>query len=210
MISISLDHDFFFKLYNIVLVLPNIEMNPPQVYMCSPSWTLLPPPSPYHPSGSSQCTSPKHPVSCIKPGLATRFIYDIIHVSMPFSQIIPPSPSPTESKDCSIHQCLFCCLVMATHSSTLAWKIPWMEEPGRLQSMGSLRVKHDWATSLYFFTFMHWRRKWQLTPVFLPGEFHGQRNLGSQRVRHDWVTNTQVYDAVIWHMYILQNLNKIS
>ena len=47
-------------------------MNPPQVYMCSPSWTLLPPPSPLHPSGSSQCTSPKHPVSCIEPGLATR------------------------------------------------------------------------------------------------------------------------------------------
>ena len=89
---------FFFKLYNILLVLPNIEMNPPQVYMCSPFWTLLPPPSPYHPSGSSQCTSPKHPVSCIKPGLATRFIHAIIHVSMSFSQIFPPSPSPTESK----------------------------------------------------------------------------------------------------------------
>ena len=59
---------------------------------------LNPPPSPYHPSGSSQCTSPKHPVSCIEPGLATHFIYDIIHVLMPFSQIIPPSPSPTESK----------------------------------------------------------------------------------------------------------------
>ena len=75
-------------------------MNPPQVYMCSPSRTLLPPPSPYHPSGSSQCTSPKHPLSCIEPGLVTHFIYDIIHVSMPFSQIIPPSPSPspTESK----------------------------------------------------------------------------------------------------------------
>ena len=56
------------------------------------------PPSPYHPSGSSQCNSPKHPVSCIKPGLATRSVYDIIHISMPFSQIIPPSPSPTESK----------------------------------------------------------------------------------------------------------------
>ena len=75
-----------------------MEMNPPQAYMCSPSWTLLPPPSPYHPSGSSQCTSPKHPVSCIEPGLASRFIHDILHVSMPFSQIIPPSPSPTESK----------------------------------------------------------------------------------------------------------------
>ena len=78
---------FIFKLYKIVLVLPNIEMNPPQVYMCSPSWTL-PPPSPCHPSGSSQCTSPKHPVLCIEPGLATRFIHDIICVSMPFSQIL--------------------------------------------------------------------------------------------------------------------------
>ena len=59
---------------------------------------LSPPPSPYHPSGLSQCTSPKHPVSCIEPGLATHFIYDIIPVSMPFSQIIPPFPSPIESK----------------------------------------------------------------------------------------------------------------
>ena len=54
---------------------------------------------------------------------------------------------------------------MATHSSTLAWKIPWTEEPGRLQSMGSHRIRHDWATSLSLFTFMHWRRKWQPTPV---------------------------------------------
>ena len=59
---------------------------------------------------------------------------------------------------------------MAPHSSTLAWKIAWTEEPGRLQSMRSLRVGHDWATPLWVFTFMHWRRKWQPTPVFLPGE----------------------------------------
>ena len=72
-------------------------MNPPQVHMYSPSWTLLPPPSPHQPPGSSQCTSPKHPASCIEPGPATRFIHDILHVSMPFSQIFPPSPSPTES-----------------------------------------------------------------------------------------------------------------
>ena len=63
---------------------------------------------------------------------------------------------------------------MATHSSTLAWKIPWTEEPGRLQSMGSHRVGHDWVTSLSLFTFMHWRRKWQPTPVLLPGESQGQ------------------------------------
>ena len=50
---------------------------------------------------------------------------------------------------------------MAPHSSTLAWKIPWTQESGRLQSMGSLRVGHDWVTSLSLFTFMHWRRKWQ-------------------------------------------------
>ena len=85
---------------------------------------------------------------------------------------------------------------MAPHSSTLASKIPWMEEPGRLQSMGSLRVGHDWATSLTLFTFMHWRRKWQPTPVFLPGESQGWGSLvgyspwGCQRVGHDWVTNT--------------------
>ena len=71
---------------------------------------------------------------------------------------------------------------MAPHSSTLAWKIPWTEEPGRLQSMGllrvgSLRVGHDWATSFSLFTFMHWRRKWQPTPVFLPGESQGRGSL---------------------------------
>ena len=66
---------------------------------------------------------------------------------------------------------------MAPHSSTLAWKIPWMEEPGGLQSMGSLRVRHDWATSLSLFTSMHWRRKWQPTPLFLPGESQGRWSL---------------------------------
>ena len=66
---------------------------------------------------------------------------------------------------------------MATHSSTLASKIPWMEEPGRLQSTGLRRVGHNWATSLSLLTFMHWRRKWQPTPVFLPGESQGQGSL---------------------------------
>ena len=69
--------------------------------------------------------------------------------------------------------------------ATLAWKIPRMEELGRLQSMGSLRFGHDLATSLWLFTFMHWRRKWQPTPVFLPGESQGRGSLvGCRLWRH--------------------------
>ena len=80
---------------------------------------------------------------------------------------------------------------MAPHSSTLAWKIPWTEEPGGLQSMGSRRVGHNWMTSLSLFTFMHWRRKWQPTPVFLPGESQGRGSLVGCRlwgrtVGHNW------------------------
>ena len=70
---------------------------------------------------------------------------------------------------------------MAPHSSTLAWKIPWTEEPGRLQSMGSLGG-HDGATSLSLFNFMHRRRKWQPTPVFLPGESQGRGSLVGWRL----------------------------
>ena len=66
---------------------------------------------------------------------------------------------------------------MAPHSSTLAWRVPGTAEPSGLLSMGSLRVGLDWATSLSLFTFMHWRRKWQPTP--LP-------SMGSHRVEDDW------------------------
>ena len=89
---------YFILLYNTVLVLPYTDMNPPRVYMSSQSWTPLPPPTPYQLSGSSPCTSPKHPVSCIEHRLAIHFWHDSIHVSVPCSQIIPPSPSSTESK----------------------------------------------------------------------------------------------------------------
>ena len=71
---------------------------------------------------------------------------------------------------------------MAPLSSTLTWKIPWMEEPGRVQSMGSLRVGHDWVTLLSLLTFMRWRRKWQPTLVFLPGESQGWGSLVSCRL----------------------------
>ena len=102
-----------------VLVLPFLHMNLPQVYMCSPSCTHLPPPSRYHPSGSSQCTSPKHPISCIDPGLAICFIYDIIHVSMPFSQIAPPSP--TESLLFNMLSRLVITLVPRSKLSLISW-----------------------------------------------------------------------------------------
>ena len=80
---------------------------------------------------------------------------------------------------------------IAAHSNALAWQIPWTEEPGGLQSVGSLGVRHDWATSLSLFTFMLWRRKWQPTPVFLPGESQGPQSLVGcrllgRRVGHDW------------------------
>ena len=79
---------------------------------------------------------------------------------------------------------------MASHSSTLAWEIPWTEEPGGLQSTGSLRVRHNWATSLSLHTFMHWRRKWQPLQCAwrIPGmgEPGGLPSMGSHRVGHDW------------------------
>ena len=97
-------------LYNIVVVLPYIDMNLPWVYLCSP--IPNPPPTclPSHPSGLSQCTGFQCPVSCITLGLVICFTYANIHVSMLFSQIIPPSPSPTESKSLFFYLCLFCCL----------------------------------------------------------------------------------------------------
>ena len=101
------------------------------------------------------------PTQGLNPGLphCRRILYHLSH------QGIPNDLSIKSEK------------AMAPHSSTLAWKIPWMEEPGSLQSMGLLGVGHDWETSLSLFTFMHRRRKWQPTPVFLPGESQGRESL---------------------------------
>ena len=96
---------------------------------------------------------------------------------------------------------------MAPHSSTLALKIPWTKEPSRLQSVGSLRVRNDGVTSLSLFTFMHWRRKWQPTPVFLPGESQGQGGawwaaiygVAQSRTRRKRLSGSSIF---IWHVWI--------
>ena len=114
---------------------------------------------------------------------------------------------------------------MAPHSSTFAWEIPWTEEPGRLQSMGSQRVGHNWANSLSLFTFLHWRRKWQPTPVFLPGESQGWEpggllSLGSHKIRHNrrdlavavagttmtWLTEVKLSECRKWLPVATQTL----
>ena len=112
------------------------------------------PPSPSHPSGSSQCTSPEHPVSCIEPELAICFTCDNLHVSVLFSHMIPLLPSLTESKDCSIHVCLFCCLTYRV-------------------------IVTIFLNSIYMCVIiLYWqRRRWHPTPVLLPGKSHGQRSL---------------------------------
>ena len=99
---------------------------------------------------------------------------------------------------------------MATHSSTLAWKIPWTEGPGGLQSMGLLGVGHDRATSLSLFTFMHWRRKWQPTPVFLPGESQGWGawwaavyGVAQSRTRLKWLSSSSSSSRAILNQKLL-------
>ena len=121
---------------------------------------------------------------------------------------------------CLLQFCILCTSVwekaMAPHSSTLAWQIPWMEEPGRLQSMGSLGVEHYWATSLSLFTFMQWRRKWQPTPVFLPGESQGRGawwaaiyGVEQSRTRLKWLSSTSVSSLLSWSWPIISLLSTL-
>ena len=101
---------------------------------------------------------------------------------------------------------------MAAHSSTLARKIPWMGEPGRLQSMGSLRVRHDWVISHSLFTFMHRRRKWQPTPVFLSGESQGQRSLVGCHLwgRTELDTTEETYQQQQQQQNLMQAANSLE
>ena len=140
---------FFFLLYNIALVLPYININPPQVYTYSQSWTLLPAPSPYHPSGSSQCTSPEHPVSCIN--LDWQFVsHRILYMFQCHSpKSSHPCPLPQGPKECSIHPCLFCCLAWDRQEYWSGFLCP---PPGDLPDPGSnpclLCLLHWQAASL--------------------------------------------------------------
>ena len=142
-------------------------------------------------------STPGFPVHHQVPEFTQTHVHRVSDAIQPSHPLLSPSPAPNPSQHQSLFQwvnsSIFSLLshiflfvhvsitflekAMAPHSSTLAWKIPWMEEPGRLQSMGSLRVGHGWVTSLSLFTFMHWRRKWQPTPVFLPGESQGWGSL---------------------------------
>ena len=129
-------------------------MNQPWVYMCSPSWPSLPPLSPSHPSGSSQCTSPEHPVSCIEPGLAIYFTYDNIHVSMLFSQIIPSSPSPTSFRT-------FKWIIRLSLAAQTVKNLPAMQET-QVRSLGQNNpLEEDMASH----------------SSILAGKLHGQRIL---------------------------------
>ena len=136
--------------------------------------------------------------------------------AIPFLQVITEHQPELPELQCSfplasyfIYGSVYMERVMAPHFSTLAWKIPWMEEPGRLQSTGSLRVGHNWAASLSLFTFMHWRRKWQPTPVFLPGEFQRWRSLVGchlwGRTRLKWLSSSSsssVYMSMLLSQFI--------
>ena len=136
-------------------------MNPPHVYPCSPSWTLIPPPSPYPPSGPAQYTSPKHPALCIEPGLATRLIHDIwnsntlatwweelIHLKRPWcwERLRAGGEGDDRRWDGWMASPTQWTWVWVDSSSW--W---WTERPGVLQFMGLQRVRHNWATELTFY-----------------------------------------------------------
>ena len=190
-------------------------MNQPRAHRCSPPRTPNPPPSPSHPPGSSQCTSPEHPVSCIKPDQRSDshiiYTFQCYPLKSSHPHLLPESKRlfftsvslllshiqgyHYHLSKFHIYALVYCIgeKAMAPHSSTLAWKISWTEELGRLRSMGSQRVGHDWVTSLSLFTFMHWRRKWQPTPVFLPGESQGRgRLVGCHLWGHTELDTTEV------------------
>ena len=148
----------------------------PQVTACSVCEVQM-----SHGSQTLENTAIFPPVSaCTTPPLRKRLLRPQTSVTCLSYVVCQSSALDLCNPDYTCNSLFSTCLsekAMAPHSSTRAWKIQWTEEPGGLQSMGSLRVGPDWVTSLSLFTFTHWRRKWQPTPVFLPGESQGQQSL---------------------------------
>ena len=107
----------FKKMFYLFIYLPYIDMNPPQVYMSSQSWTPLPPHTPYHLSGSSLWTSPKHPVSCIEHRLALRFLHDSIR----FNAILPNHPTLSLSLTVQKSVLYICVSFAVSHTE---WSLP--------------------------------------------------------------------------------------
>ena len=182
----------------IVLVLPYINMNPPQVYTWSPSWTLLPRPSPYYPSGSSQCTNMQYHASILDWWLISYMILYILQCHFPKSS--HPFRLPRSPKDCSIHQCLFCCLVYRlVLSRRRQWHPTPVLSPGKSHGWRSLVGCSQWGhkesdtTEKLTFTF-HFPAlekemethssvlAWRIPGMGEPG---GLPSMGSHRVRHD-------------------------
>ena len=129
------------------------------------------------------CPTLCDPVDCSLPGCS---IHGILHARI-LEWVVVPS-----SNRCLLVCVCVCVFIYMCHSSTLAWKIPWVEEPGRQQSMGSRRVGYDWVTSLSHFTFHALEKEmathssvlaWRIPGTGEPG---GLPSVGSHRVGHDW------------------------
>ena len=178
-------------------------MNPPRVYTCSQSWTLLLPPSPYHPSGSSQSTSTKHPVSCIEPGLAIRFWTVVLEKTLesPLEcTVIPPvHPKGDQSwvfigrTDVEAETPI---LWPLDGKCWLIWKVPDLERL-RVGGDGDDRGWDGWMASLTQWTCV-WVDSgswwWTGRPCML-------QFIGSQRVGHDWVTELNGLYIYIYFYY---------
>jgi len=181
-------------------------MNLPQVYTCSPSWTLLPPASPYHPSGSSQCTSPKHPVSCIEP--KTPFLKAAISLLLTKIDIVKARVFPLP-----MHRCESCTIKKAEHGRTDAFKlwywrrllrVPWTAR--RLKQSTLKEINPDYSLKglmlnlkLQYFGLLM-QRVDSLEKTLILGKIKGRRRRGRHRMTWmDGITNS-----------VLLNLSKLQ
>ena len=165
------------------MVLPYINMHLPWVYKCSPSWTPLPPPSPYHPSGSSQCTSSKHPVSCIEPAggffnwaMKEAWIFKN-HLFIWLHWVLVAANRIFDL--CCSMQDLYLgyansSLVGQTVKNLQAMCDTWVQSLGWEDPLEKEMATHAGILA------------WKVPRTEEPG---GLQSMGLQRVRHDWVAN---------------------